>query len=300
MLKKQVLFIVNPISGDIKKTDLPHLISKNLDENKFEWQIKYTERTGHATHIARQAVENNINIVVAVGGDGSINEVAEALVNSKTILAIIPLGSGNGLAYHLDLPIKKIAKAIQLINTGKIVEIDTLKTNNGMVIGFAGVGFEAIAARTYRHLKYRGFLAYTWATIRGVFYDYRVQNLKFEIDGVLRQEEIYTISIYNAKYLGYKVGKVEKASLKDGKLNVVIVKKFPLWKVLWIVLLELIGKMHWASNAEIVEAQKVKVFLPPKSVVQKDGDSFITSQNLEIKVNPLSLRVIVPQSLENY
>lgn len=300
MPKKQILFIINPISGDIKKANLPHLIEKNIDETQFEWQIKYTKQAGNATHIAKQAVAEKIDVIVAVGGDGSINEIAEAIVNTNVSMAIIPLGSGNGVAYHLQLPIKNIAKAIYCINSGKTIKIDTLQTNHGVVVGFAGVGFEALVARTYRHSKRRGFLAYAWATTRGIFYDYTPQNITFEIDGQQRTELVYSLSVYNAKYLGYKIGKVENASLKDGKLNVVLIKKFPLWKVLWVVFLELIGKMHWASNATIFEAKEVKIFLQPKSLVQKDGDSFVYSTDFEIKVNPLSLNLIVPISLNKY
>lgn len=300
MPQKSVLFIVNPISGDIKKSNLPLLIKNNIDEHKFKWEIAYTTHTGHASYIAKDAVKNNTDIIVAVGGDGSINEIATAIVNTNVALAIIPLGSGNGVAYHLQLPIKNIAKAIQVINAGKIIEIDTLSTNRGIVVGFTGVGFEALVARTYRHLSRRGFLAYAWATTRGVFYDYKPQQMKFEIDNIPKSAKVYSLSVYNAKYLGYKVGKVGKASLADGKLNVILIKQFPLWKVLWVVFLELIGKMHWAKNAEVFEAEKVKIYLKPKSIIQKDGDSFICSQNYEIKVNPLSLKVIVPLELEKY
>lgn len=299
-MKKQILFIVNPISGDIKKANLPYLVREHLDHQQFSYEIAYTKQAGNATHLAREAVLNKIDVIVAVGGDGSINEIARAVVNTDVCLAIIPLGSGNGLAYHLNLPIKNIRKALEIINSGKCISIDTLKTNKGEVVSFAGIGLEAVAARTYRHLGLRGFLAYTMATIKSIFFQYKPRVYTFHVDEKVHSEEIYLFTIYNARYLGYKVGKVEQASLSDGFMDLVVIKTFPMWKVLWIAILELIGKMHWAKECTIYRAKSLKIELDKKSSIQLDGDSNITSSDFEIEVNPLSLKVLVSQNLNNY
>lgn len=297
---KQILFIVNPISGDIKKANLPQLIEQYLDKEQFAFKIAYTERAGHASILAQEAVNQNIDVIVAVGGDGSINEIAKVIVNTSLTLAIIPLGSGNALAYHLELPVKKIQKALEIINTGKTIKIDTLSSNKGEVICFAGIGLEAVAARTYRHLGKRGFLAYIWASILSIFFRYKPQLVKFIADEVEREESVYMFTIYNARFLGYKVGKVEQVSLVDGLMHVVVIKTFAMWKLLWIAILELIGKVHLAKETEIIEAKKLYIELPKKAHIQLDGDSFITSSNFELEINPLSLNVIVPKTLENY
>lgn len=299
MKKRKILFIINPISGDIKKRNLPQLIESNLDLKQFDWAIAYTERAGHASHIAKDAINQNIDIIVAVGGDGSIHEVVKSIVNTKIILALIPLGSGNGLAFHLKIPIKNITKAIHLINTGKTVKMDTLKSNKGTIVAFAGTGFEAITARTYRHLGKRGFFAYSWATIKTVF-TYKAQFLKFTIDTETIEDQVYMFSVYNSKYLGYKVGKVEGASIKDGFFKVVVVSKFPVYKMLWMPMLEVIGKMHWSKHTRIFKAQKLNIEIANKKDIQIDGDSFMTSSDFEIEINPLSLNIIIPQELENY
>lgn len=299
-MKKRIHFIINPIAGDIQKQKLPELIAQHLDLNKFDYSIKYTERPGHASHLAREAVNDKVDIVVAVGGDGSINEIAREIVNTPLVLAIIPLGSGNALAYHLNLPVKKVKKAIQVINTGKRITIDTLQSNKGEVICFAGIGLEAVAARTYRHLGKRGFLAYAWAAILSIFFKYKPQRIQFEVDGQLRNEEVYLFTIYNARFLGYKVGKVEQVSLVDGLMHIVVIKTFAMWKLLWIAILELVGKIHLAKEAEIIAAKHLKIDLPKKAHAQLDGDSFITSSAFELEVNPLSLSVLVPHSLNNY
>lgn len=299
MIKKKVLFIINPISGDIKKSNLSQLIPELIDQNQFEWKIAYTERAGHATHIAKEAVNQNIDIIVAVGGDGSIHEIVQSIINTKIVLALIPLGSGNGLAYHLNIPVRNIKKALQLINTGKIIKMDTLNSNKGTIVAFAGTGFEAITARTYRHLGKRGFLAYCWATFKTVF-TYKAQELTFTIDNKTIKDKVYFFSVYNSKYLGYKIGKVALASLKDGFFRVVVVKGFPFYKMLWMPMLEVIGKMHWSKHTNTYKAKKLSIEITNKKDIQIDGDSFITSSNFDIEINPLSLNIIVPQELKNY
>lgn len=297
---KRILFIVNPISGDIKKANLPTLIDQYLDKNQFQFEITYTERAGHASLIAAEAVQNKLDVVVAVGGDGSINEIAKVIVNTEVALGIIPLGSGNALAYHLELPVKKVKEALEIINSGKTIKIDTLSSNKGEVICFAGIGMEAVAARTYRHLGKRGFLAYTWASILSIFFKYKPQKVQFIADGVAREQAVYMFTVYNTRFLGYKVGEVEQVSLVDGLMHIVVIKTFAMWKLLWIAMLELIGKVHLAKETEIIEAKKLHIKLPKKAHIQLDGDSFITSSNFDLEVNPLSLEVIVPQTLENY
>lgn len=299
-MKKRIIFIINPISGDIKKANLPKQIESYLDLHQFSFEIMYSERAGHASIIAAKAVADQVDFVVAVGGDGSINEIAKELVNTPVSLAIIPLGSGNALAYHLALPVKKIQQAIEVINKGKIIKIDTLKSNKGEVVSFAGIGLEAVAARTYRHLGKRGFLAYAWATILSIFFKYKAQNVRFKIDGVAMEKEVYLFTVYNARYLGYKVAKIKGVSLVDGKMHVVIIKTFKMWKLLWIAILELLGKIHLAKETEILEASKLEITLPKKAHLQLDGDSFITSSDFKLAINPLSLNIIVPQHLENY
>ena len=118
-MKKRVTFIVNPISGTHSKDELPDLIERVMDKEQFDCQIVYTEYAGHASELARQYVDEGIDIVVAVGGDGTVNEVARSLVHTSSALAIVPCGSGNGLARHLCLPMD-MKKSIDIINYGCI------------------------------------------------------------------------------------------------------------------------------------------------------------------------------------
>ena len=118
-----ILFIVNPISGSGHKESALKAIERYLDRDRFNSEICYTEYAGHGTEIAREAAARGIDIVVAVGGDGTVNEIAGSLVGTETALAIIPCGSGNGLARHLQIPMNPVS-AVKFINTGTIARLD--------------------------------------------------------------------------------------------------------------------------------------------------------------------------------
>lgn len=298
-MKQKILFIINPISGDIQKVNLPQLIEKNIDKQIFESSIRYTERKGHAKYLAENAVKEGFKVVVAVGGDGSISEVAEALVHTDVKLGVIALGSGNGLAHHLNLPIKNVKKSIQIINKRNAVKIDTGLSNHGPFLSFAGAGIESKIARTYSHIGKRGFFAYAFAAVKDVFSGYEPQQRKVSIDGEMHDLTLFMFTIYNAKYLGYKVGKVE-ASLQDGYFQLLHLKPFPFWKLLYVAFLLIIGKIHLAKEATIYKAKEIVLFNNQKTPFQKDGDAFISSQDYKFKLVPNSLSIIVENSKRNF
>lgn len=291
-MKQKILFIINPISGDIKKVNLPQLIERYVNKEIYEVSIAFSERKGHATHLAKEAVNKNFKVIVAVGGDGSISEVAAAIIFTDVKLGIIPLGSGNGLAHHLNLPIKNIKKSIQIINKGATTKIDTGWSNHGEFISFAGAGIESKVARTYAHLGKRGFLAYTIAAIKDVLSGYQYQTREVSIDGELKEMTLFMFTVYNAKFLGYKVGKID-ASIQDGYLQLLHLEPFPKWKTLYIASLLVSGKIHLAKEARIYKAKEIILYNSKKTPFQKDGDAFISSQNYHLKVVPNSLNVII-------
>ena len=154
MEKKRILFILNPISGTVKKAGIPGKIGKYLNHDLFDHTIRYTEYAGHATVIAQEACEDGMDIVVAVGGDGTINEVGKALVHSSTAMGILPCGSGNGLARHLMIPIN-IKKAIEIIN-----QLDYGMINDNPFFCTCGMGFDAFISQKFAEGGKRGKLKY--------------------------------------------------------------------------------------------------------------------------------------------
>lgn len=299
-MKKKILFIINPISGVQKKAKLPELIDQFLDKSKFDYSINYTERAGHAKFISQDAVKEKIDIVVAVGGDGSVNEVAESLIDTDVVLGVIPMGSGNGFATHLKLPLRNAKKAILALNESRVEKIDIGKTNYGYFISCAGIGLEAAVARTYRHHSVRGFFSYTWALHKEVYVNYRSKNnkVKFFLDGVERTENIYMFTAFNSKYFGYNQGFAPKASMQDGLFDLVMVKGMPAWKIPYLIVLGLIKKVHLLKEAEFHKVKKIEIVSEGKRIIQVDGDSLMTSQNFVMELKEKALNLLVPKELK--
>lgn len=297
-MKEKLLFIVNPVSGVWAKEHVGDLIERNLNHDKFDFEVRFTERFGHGTAIALEAVEEGFDVVVAVGGDGSINDVANGLKGTKVRLGIIAVGSGNGLAQHLGLPIRQIPKAIKILNSGKTVAIDTVESERRNFVSNAGAGADANVARRFRHSKVRGFFAYVWAILRQLLFEYEPIDLEFEIDGKTFHEKTYVLGVFNAKYYGYGVGPFKQTSLRDGLLDVLHIKPIPKWKLPWLSLMILLKRTQAIKEAERYTAKEVKILGGKKLLVQFDGDSDIISEDLEMRVESGNLHVIVPSDTQ--
>ena len=157
--KKKILFIMNPISGNAKKTGIPKIIETTLDTGLFDFEIEQTKYVGHACELAVKAKNNGYDAVVAVGGDGTVNDVAKALTHSETALGIIPCGSGNGLARHLMLPMD-IAKAVEVINAFTIHDLDYGVINDIPFFCTCGMGFDAFISMKFAESGRRGPVTY--------------------------------------------------------------------------------------------------------------------------------------------
>ena len=164
-MKKKIVFIMNPISGTASKASIPNLIDSILDKDRFEYEIRTTERAGHASEIASEAKEAHVDIVVAVGGDGTVNEVARAIVHSDTALGILPCGSGNGLARHLMLPMN-LKKSIEIINQCEIHDLDYGVINGYPFFCTCGMGFDAFVSMKFAESGKRGPISYAENILR--------------------------------------------------------------------------------------------------------------------------------------
>ena len=174
-MKKKICFIVNPISGVGRQKVIEELIDKYLDRTIFEYEISYTKAAKHATELAKEAAKRNVDIVVAVGGDGSVNEVSRGLIGTKTAMAIIPTGSGNGLARYLNISLN-LKSAMTIINQCNIKTIDTIQLNNETFANVAGIGFDAHIGWEFAKFGKRGFSSYLKVITRE-FPKYKAQEL---------------------------------------------------------------------------------------------------------------------------
>ena len=160
MSKKHLAVIVNPHTG-AKAIRKYKMFNSKLDKKQFSYEILHTEYPKHGIELARNAAGNGAHAVVAVGGDGSVNDVVSGLINTNTALAVIPKGSGNGMARTMEIPLKLDEKAIGVINRNNSIMMDVGFANGRPFISNAGVGFDALISKKFATSKKRGFAEYT-------------------------------------------------------------------------------------------------------------------------------------------
>jgi len=225
-MKKKIAFIINPISGTSKKEHIPEIIMEVIDKEVFETKIVYTKFRGHGTELAKHFVENNYDYVVAVGGDGTVNEIAKALIHTNTSLGIIPIGSGNGLARHLGIPMN-IRKAIEMINFSETVFMDYGLVNNQPFFCTCGTGFDAYVSTEFAKGKERGLMSYIEKIITGYF-NYKSQNYHLKSKDIDLKIKAFVMTFANASQWGNNAYIAPQASVQDGKLDISIMSSFPI------------------------------------------------------------------------
>ena len=290
--KKKVLFIVNPVSGKGKKEDIELQVRENLDKSGFEFEIMESTHPGHAIELSKNAADNGYQIVVAVGGDGTVNEVGQALVGTNTALAIIPTGSGNGLARHLKIPFN-VAKAIRIINRCKIIKIDTGTLNEKAFLSVAGIGYDAYVARKFAKAGKRGFSTY-FRIVSREYSMYRPRKYNISTDGTMIKRRALLITFANSNQFGNNTSLDAEAVIDDGFIDVCIVKRIPFPFVPLYAPLLFLKKFHKTHYIEIIKAKSVTITRKKGRAVHLDGDPHKMGKRLEMKVNPLSLNIIVP------
>lgn len=289
MLKK-ILFIINPISGGKQKIKFPALVKACLDLTKFDPSFCFTENVGHASLLAAQAIDEKIDIVVAVGGDGTVNEVAAKLVNTDTLLGIIPFGSGNGLARSLQIPMN-VKKAIRLINAQTIRRIDAAQLNGDYFFNMAGIGFDAHISTVFADNKSRGLKGYIQMGLQEIT-SYQPQVYQITIDGAKILRSAFMISVANSSQYGNNVHISPKSSLTDGLLDVCIVKPFPLYKLPILAYQMLRATTHQSQMVEIIRGKNIHIARVSAGAIHLDGEPSVMGQAIEISVVPASLKVI--------
>ncbi len=290
--RKRILFIVNPISGIGKQKGIEQLIADRLDKSRFVSSVVYTNSAGHAAVISHDAAKDGVDIVAAVGGDGTVNEAASGLVGTATALAIVPAGSGNGLARHLKIPMN-LKRAIGVINKENILKIDTATINDQLFVNVAGVGFDASVAKKFATAGKRGFSTYLRITASS-YKHYQPKQYTLVIDGKVYKRRALLISFANSSQFGNNTSIDPDASINDGYIDVCIVGKMPFWKTFFLGPLLFLKKFDQTRYIEIIRAKEVILKRKKGKSIHLDGDPRTMGKELNMKINPLSLNVLVP------
>ena len=293
---KKIVFLVNPNSGvnHSRKALLKDYAAQVLDAEKYTWEIIFSKSAGHLFELSKSAAENGADIIVAVGGDGTVNQVAKGMFGSSSVLGLVPAGSGNGLAHHLNIPVD-IPASLEVINKAEEKIIDTCSVNGELFVSIAGVGFDALVAKKFAETKRRGFLSYL-NIVTNEYTWYRPRKYKLNIDGKIYKREALFVSFANTNQFGYNTIISPDASIEDGLIDVCIMKKVPLLLAPGIIGLLLTRKIDSSGYVEIIRAKEVSFTRRKNRPVNIDGEPVKLTPELTVNVNPASLRVLVPGS----
>ena len=296
--KKTITFIINPISGTHGKEKMPEVIASHLDTKRFDHDIRFTEYAGHAAEIAHQCVIEGRDIVVAVGGDGTINEVARSLVHSHTALAIIPCGSGNGLARHLCIPLDNI-KAINIINRCTIEPFDYGIINGLPFFCTCGMGFDAFISLKFAEAGKRGPITYVENVLKEGL-RYRPETYEIEVEGGNKYYKAFLIACANASQYGNNAYIAPGATMKDGMMDVIIMEPFDALEAPQIAADLFMKTLGNNSKIKTFRASKIHIRRKQAGAIHYDGDPIMTGTDVDVHMEHLGINIVVnPEATED-
>ena len=286
------LFIINPKSGARRPVQqISNQINYQFSLAKMHsYEIVYSEYAGHAKELVAEAVHNNFDMVVAVGGDGTVNEVCSGLVHTKTSFGLIPMGSGNGFARSLGIPLK-YKEAIARLIDGSIHKIDVGKINDRFFFGVAGFSFDALIGAKFGAFQRRGPLPYFYIGLREFFsYEYEEFEITFNNEKLLVNPLILTVA--NTSQYGNGAAIAPHADCSDGLLEICIIDRLGVKDGLF--------KLHYLFNKKIQHVSAYRSYRTNKLKIKRknisgfyhlDGETFTNKKIFEIEVLPKALFV---------
>lgn len=287
----RALAIINPKSGTSSKANIIQKLNEAFLQSDYTLYFSYTRCAGHAYELARQAVLDGYARVVAVGGDGTVNEVARALRHTGVSLAIIPMGSGNGLARALGLPMN-VGQASAIAAGGVEELIDCCQANEEPFFCTCGMGFDAEVSAAFAEAPFRGFLSYAKTSIEH-YIKYRPELYTIEIEGEdTIQTEAFVVAAANASQYGNNAHIAPRASMQDGKVDIVVLRPFNVLNLPQITLQLFSKKLEENAHQSSYQASRATFIRSHAGIVHLDGEPMEMPERIEISVLPSSIRVV--------
>jgi YegS/Rv2252/BmrU family lipid kinase len=296
-LKSKILFIINPKSGVKKRVDVKKMINKHLDISRFDAEVIYTTHKGHAIELTRKAIEDKVDIVCAVGGDGTVHEVGTTLIGTEVKLAIIPRGSGNGMGNHLGIP-KIVRKAIKTINNGVYKKMDTVLINEIPFLGVAGVGLDAIIADKFDTTEKRGLMGYVKIILKEYF-SYKNITVRSKIDNGKEQvENLFICSIANGSEFGNGFCISPNSDITDGKLELFKLKRVNFFAIPAVAYRFFTRTAHQSRFVEIIPFETCELEID-QEVMHLDGEPVRIQSPFKVSIQPKSLSILTGKRNKN-
>jgi diacylglycerol kinase (ATP) len=290
-MKKRILFIINPMSGVASKAGIPEAIDAYLDHDLYEYSIMETKYAGHAASLARDASEEGVDVVTAVGGDGTVNEVARGIVHTSTVLGIIPCGSGNGLARHLLLPLN-VRKCIEIINRCEVHALDYGIINEYPFFCTCGMGFDAFVSQKFAEAGKRGPITYAQKILEEGT-KYKPETYDVDADGISTSYKAFLISCANASQYGNNAYIAPQASMSDGFLDVVIMEPFDILDAPQIAIDMFSKTLDMSSKIKSFRTRHLHIRRAHPGVIHYDGDPVMTGADIDVRIEAKGINIIV-------
>jgi diacylglycerol kinase (ATP) len=287
--KIKALFIVNALLEKKSGLNIARLVSEHLDTERFDPTVLYSDYPGHTGELAKQHA-GQYRLVVAGGGDGTVNQVACNLVHTETVLGILPLGSGKGLARSLKIPLN-VRRAIGIINGFQITRIDTGMADIHRFVNIAGFGFAAEVAHDYAASKKRGFFPYALHTVKKLP-GYPPVSAGIEIGERTVSGRYFDVSIANSSQWGYGAQISPTSKPGDGILELCLFDHFPLVRAPGLLARLFTGTIHRSEYMEVIPADSVRITGEAPFKGHIDGEPVEFPSPLEISIEPASLQVV--------
>ena len=293
--RMHILAIINPVSGTSNKDKIPRLIDTVVDSDRHEVSIMATEYPGHAHEIAEQAVKDGFDVVVAIGGDGTVNEVGSALCGTPTALAIVPCGSGNGLARHLRISMNA-NRALQVLNNGVVGKFDYCTVNGKPFFCTCGMGFDATVSYKFSNEGTRGFITYI-KTALTEYIKYKPQEYIIDIDGMRMKEKAFVIACCNAAQYGNNAYIAPRATMQDGMLDLTVMHPFNIVESPLIGARLFLRQLGHDNHVSIYRGKHVIIERSHEDIIHVDGDPMIMPARVEIQNVSRGISIMVAPSL---
>ena len=289
---EKITAIINPVSGTASKKRIPALLTQHFPSNLFETQVFFTEYRGHAFELASMAVKEKADYVIAVGGDGTVNEVARALVDTPAVLGIVPMGSGNGLARDLAIPLD-CRKALEIILERKMRTIDYCKANNRIFFCTFGIGFDASVSERFSKRKHRGLLAYMGSVV-AEYLRFKPDTYDIVFENEVITQKAFLVTCANASQYGNNAYIAPQADMNDGMMDVIIISPFSPFDVGFLTIQVFTKQITKNRKLQCYRSNKLTLRRAKPGIVHVDGEPLYMDKTISLEVFPNGLKVVVP------
>lgn len=287
---KNIAFLINPVSGTQNKRRIPKMIDALLDHSRWATDIVFTEYAGHATELAKQYAQLGFDAVVAVGGDGTVNEVASGLRETSTALGILPIGSGNGFARHLNIPLR-LPRAIEMLNHAETLSADYGMLDDKPFFCTCGTGFDALISEHFSTAGKRGLRTYIEQIVKDVF-AYAPETYHLQGEGIDMTTDAFLITFANANQWGNAAYIAPQASIQDGKMDIAVLSAFPIVAIPGLVMQLFTKTLDKGLFMNTLRTNEIILTRESETPFHCDGDPVQAGKEVHIRIVEDGLRVL--------